>query len=173
MSAGPACPGCENEATQVFRVEGLDCASEVALIEQHLGRVPGICSVRASAVTGQATVVHTLGPGAVERLLGQVGLQASEARSTAAPAVRPAGTIAAAGLALAGALCGLLWPRMAVAFYLPAILIGGAPIARKGWQRARHGALDMNVLMTVAVVGAMAIGEWGEGAATVVLFSLA
>lgn len=173
MSAPAACPGCENEAVQVFRVDGLDCATEVALIEQHLGRVPGICSVRASAVTGEATVVHTLGPGAVERLLAQVGLRAAEARVAEAPGARPRGTIAAAALALLGAAAGFWSHGLAVAFYLPAIVIGGAPIARKGWQRARRGALDMNVLMTVAVLGAMAIGEWGEGAATVVLFALA
>lgn len=173
MSTGAACPGCEGEATQVFHVEGLDCASEVSLIEEHLARVPGVCSVRASAVTGQATVVHTLGPGAVERLLAQVGLHASEARGVPSPPVHATGTLVALALGLAGLLAGLFSGRLAVAFYLPAILVGGAPIARRGWQRARRGALDMNALMTVAVLGAMAIGEWGEGAATVVLFSVA
>jgi Cd2+/Zn2+-exporting ATPase len=173
VSGTPACPGCENEATQVFQVQGLDCASEVALIERHLARVPGVCSVRASAVTGQATVVHTLGPGAVERLLAQVGLSAAEARSAPASPLRATRTVAALVLALLGAASGFVSPTLAVAFYLPAIVIGGAPVARRGWQRARQGALDMNVLMTVAVAGAMAIGEWGEGAATVVLFALA
>jgi Zn2+/Cd2+-exporting ATPase len=173
VSEAAACPGCENETTQVFQVQGLDCASEVALIEQHLARVPGVCSVRASAVTGQATVVHTLEPGSVERLLAQVGLQAAEARRLAAPAPRATGTLVALALAALGVAAGFVSMPLAVVFYLPAILIGGAPIARKGWQRARHGALDMNVLMSVAVLGAMAIGEWGEGAATVVLFSLA
>jgi Cd2+/Zn2+-exporting ATPase len=157
----------------VFQVEGLDCAAEVSLIEQHLGRVSGVCSVRASAVTGQATVVHTLGPGSVERLLAQVGLRASEARRQPPPAVRAGGTVVALALGVLGALAGFRSFALAVAFYLPAIVIGGWPIARRGWQRARAGALDMNALMTVAVLGAMAIGEWGEGAATVVLFSAA
>jgi Cd2+/Zn2+-exporting ATPase len=173
MSATAPCPGCENESTQVFQVQGLDCASEVALIEQHLGRVPGVCSVRASAVTGQATVVHTLGAGAVERLLAQVGLQATEAAAPPPAAVGASGTLVALALALGGALAAVWSIPLSIALYLPAIVIGGAPVARKGWQRARHGSLDMNVLMSVAVAGAMAIGEWGEAAATVVLFALA
>jgi Cd2+/Zn2+-exporting ATPase len=173
MSTSASCPGCENEATQVFQVQGLDCANEVALIERHLARVPGVCSVRASAVTGQATVVHTLAAGSVERLLAEVGLRATETRRAATPPLRARGPLVALALSALGFAAGFSSARAAVAFYLPAILIGGAPIARKGWQRARHGALDMNVLMSVAVLGAMAIGEWGEGAATVVLFSLA
>jgi Zn2+/Cd2+-exporting ATPase len=174
VSVGPVCPGCEGETTQVFQVHGLDCATEVSLIEQHLARVPGVCSVRASAVTGQATVVHTLAPGSVERLLAQVGLQANEARrSPAPPTIRAGATAAALALGVLGAVAGFRSHAWAVAFYLPAIVVGGWPIARRGWQRARAGALDMNVLMTVAVLGAMGIGEWGEGAATVVLFSAA
>jgi Cd2+/Zn2+-exporting ATPase len=173
VSAPPSCPGCDRESTQVFKVEGLDCASEVALIEQHLARAAGICSVRASAVTGEATVVHTLGPGAVERIFGQIGMRASETRAAAAPGARAWPTAVAAALTVLGALAGFWSPRAAVALYLPAILVGGASIARKGWQRARRGALDMNALMTMAVLGAMGIGEWGEGAATVVLFALA
>jgi len=173
VSAAAACPGCEGETTQVFQVEGLDCATEVSLIERHLAGTPGVCSVRASAVTGQATVVHTLPAGSVERLLAEVGLRASVSVRAAAPALRMGGTLLALGLALAGLLVALSHPRAAIALYLPAILIGGLPVARRGWQRARHGALDMNALMTVAVVGAAAIGEWGEGAATVVLFALA
>ena len=172
MNQAAPCPGCEGERTQVFQVEGLDCATEVSLIEQHLGSLPGVCSVRASAVTGQATVIHTLEPGAVERALAQVGLRAQE-QGQAPHRIRIGPTLAALLLGLAGFAAGFRSAWAAVLFYLPAILVGGAPIARRGWQRARQGVLDMNALMTVAVLGAMAIGEWGEGAATVVLFSLA
>ena len=157
-----ACPGCADETTQVFQVEGLDCATEVSLIERHLARAPGVCSVRASAVTGQATVVHTLPPGSVEGLLAEVGLKASVNTRAPAPPLHMGGTLLALGLALAGLVAGLRFPAAAVALYLPAILIGGVPVARRGWQRARKGTLDMNALMTVAVVGAMAIGEWAR-----------
>ncbi len=45
--------------------------------------------------------------------------------------------------------------------------------ARSGWMALRSGqGLDMNVLMTLAAVGAFIIGEYGEAATVIVLFSL-
>jgi Cd2+/Zn2+-exporting ATPase len=148
------------------------CATEVAMVEERLARVPGVCSVRASAVTGKATVVHTVDRRDVEHALADIGFRA-RAESAAPTAPRPWGTIAAFVLTVAGALTAFAAPDAAIAMYAAAIVAGGLPIARTGWQRLRQGTLDMNVLMTVAVAGAMVIGEWGEGASTVVLFSLA
>jgi Zn2+/Cd2+-exporting ATPase len=166
-----ACPGCENERRQTFVVAGLDCAAEVALIEERLGALAGVCSVRASAVTGETVVVHTLEPGVVEGAFAAAGFPVREAASAAPSSSRA--TVAALLLALAGCAVGIVSPGGSVALYLPAILIGGAAVARRGFERARQRVLDMNALMTIAVLGAMAVGEWGEGAATVVLFSLA
>jgi Cd2+/Zn2+-exporting ATPase len=173
MRAAP-CPGCEGERRQTFVVEGLDCAAEVALIEERIGGLDGVCSVQASAVTGQATIVHTLAPGLVEQAFRQAGFPAREAVPEALTPASARTTVAAMVLAAAGGLAAAFAsPAVSIAFYLPAIVVGGAAVAQRGWQRARQGALDMNALMTIAVVGAMAVGEWGEGAATVVLFSLA
>ena len=45
--------------------------------------------------------------------------------------------------------------------------------ARSGWAALRAGqGLDMNLLMTLAAVGAFVIGEYGEAATVIVLFSL-
>jgi Cd2+/Zn2+-exporting ATPase len=166
-----ACPGCENERRQTFVVTGLDCAAEVALIEERLGALAGVCSVRASAVTGETIVVHTLEPGVVEGAFAAAGFPVREAQGPEPASSRA--TIAATVLAAGGLAAGLVSPAWAIALYLPAILVGGAAVARRGWERARQRVLDMNALMTIAVAGAMAVGEWGEGAATVVLFSLA
>jgi Cd2+/Zn2+-exporting ATPase len=53
------------------------------------------------------------------------------------------------------------------------ISIGGYPIAKKGVMEARNFTPGMNALMTMAIIGAVAIGEWMEAGAVVFLFALA
>ena len=85
------CPGCEGEKSETFLVQGLDCATEAALIEGHLGKLPGVCSVRASPVTGRTTVIHTLESGTIEAALREAGFEAREASAgtVQSPAVAP------------------------------------------------------------------------------------
>lgn len=62
---------------------------------------------------------------------------------------------------------------LAPALFLIGGLFGLYFPAKSGWAALRSGqGLDMNVLMCLAAVGAFAIGEYGEAATVIVLFSL-
>lgn len=82
------------------------------------------------------------------------------------------------GLAGIFGLAGIILDQLGAAEFparlllLIAIATGGWRIFIKAFNSARGLTLDMNVLMTAAVAGALAIGKWGEGAAVIVLFDL-
>ncbi|MEJ7837737.1 MAG: cation-translocating P-type ATPase, partial [Thermomicrobiales bacterium] len=61
---------------------------------------------------------------------------------------------------------------LAIGLFLITILFGGYPIFRAAWASLRARRIDMNVLMTISVVGAAALGDWSEGGLVVVLFTL-
>lgn len=80
------------------------------------------------------------------------------------------GVLTTIGLVLGWLRIGPEWLGMGT--FSIATLAGGMLVFPPAWKALLAKRLDMNVLMTVAVVGAWIIGEHGEAAAVVFLFSL-
>lgn len=75
--------------------------------------------------------------------------------------------LGADGVGVAGTV-----PFAVRALYLVSIVCGTWYILPRAWLALRSFRPDMNLLMTIAVVGAMAIGEWFEAATVAFLFAL-
>jgi len=163
----------------VLRVEGMDCASCALTVEKTVSRVPGVRRAAVNFAAGRLDAEHDAKvtreriESAVKDAGFGVGGGREEERAPFWRTPRALSVLASAllfalglGLSLGGA-AGVV----TVPVYLAAITVGGFPIFRAALAgiRARH--LDMNVLMSAAVVGAAGIGEWAEAASVVVLFA--
>ncbi len=62
--------------------------------------------------------------------------------------------------------------RVTVPLFAATMLIGGYATIRRGLRALPRLQFDMNVMMTGAVAGAAAIGQWEEGAAVAFLYSV-
>jgi len=63
-------------------------------------------------------------------------------------------------------------PLISRVFYLVSLLSSGWFVVPKAWLSLRRLTADINLLMCVAVVGAIAIGQWFEAAVVTFLFSV-
>jgi Cd2+/Zn2+-exporting ATPase len=83
----------------------------------------------------------------------------------------------AAGIAVSGFVLGFLGiiPELVVnLFFLVAILIGAYHWAREGFEELIHEhAIDIEMLMIAAALGAIVLGLWEEAAALVILYAAA
>lgn len=173
----------------VFDVTGMDCADCARSVERVVDSLPVVSSANVSFGSGTLSVLPISDELDVEGLNRAVSGAVDRAGYTAT--LRAAGAFRSAPRApwwksrklVPTALAIVLWggamaalhladlPDISVALFLTAILVGGLPIARSAAASLRARRLDMNVLMTVSVVGAALLGDWSEGGLVVVLFS--
>ncbi|MGN0922592.1 heavy metal translocating P-type ATPase [Ectopseudomonas mendocina] len=167
-----------------IRIEQMDCPTEERLIRDALGRLPGVTGLQFNLLQRVLTVSHDEGALAqvvpAIQALGftpQVEDQGAAQQPVAAPAKKPWWPLAlAAVLATASEMVhfAALGPDWWVAV-LAVVAIGlcGLNTYKKGWIALKNRNLNINALMSIAVTGAVLIGQWPEAAMVMVLFTLA
>ncbi|MEM8669277.1 MAG: heavy metal translocating P-type ATPase [Planctomycetota bacterium] len=181
----------ENKDAEIaLRIHGMDCAEEVTVLKRELIPVLGnedrlgfdLLNGKLTVDTSSLDVSRTQVLAAIER----AGLKAEpwqdepQNRDEISFWRRHQRTIltAVSGLfGLAGLLVQLVAgesepvPVGAIALYSMGIVAGLLMVLPKAWRSLVALRPDMNLLMSVAVVGAVLIGEWFEGATVAFLFS--
>jgi Cd2+/Zn2+-exporting ATPase len=175
----------------VYVISNMDCPTEEALIRKRLGSVPGIGELSFNLMARRLTVMHTLDDNqSILNALSEIGMKTDAGqqcqsgscstcevespvvsrRTWLLMAVSGTAAIAAEVVAWSGASEQSV---AVIALALLSIATGGPSTLKKGWIALKNFTLNMNFLMSVAVIGALAIGEWPEAAVVIFLFALA
>lgn len=170
--------------TQALRlhIEAMDCPTEEALLRRALEDTPGIERLDFDLVGRVLTVHHRQAEEeTIRRRIAATGMTAQPVDPTQRTPVSTERESwwklgVAAALALAAEVShwlGLAEPWLPALLALAAIGMVGLPTWQKGFIALRHRTLNINALMSVAVTGALLIGQWAEAAMVLVLFTLA
>jgi Cd2+/Zn2+-exporting ATPase len=170
----------------VFRIENMDCPTEESLIRNKLSTMPQVEELDFNLVQRRLSVRHTGSVALIQDALRSIGMQAvlitagQQGATAAAPASRKRqqamlalGLTAAVGAEVIAWTTGdeNWWPVILLSVL--AIAMTGLGVYKKGWIALKNRNLNINALMSIAVTGAVLIGQWPEAAMVMVLFAVA
>ncbi|KAL4424213.1 hypothetical protein ABPG75_001514 [Micractinium tetrahymenae] len=188
-SLAPAAPAGVAAALRTTRVfaAGICCPMEVPLVHSVLGGMPGVHSVEVSVMAQTVVVEHDPSlapPGALVAALNGAMLEASLTVPRSQAKVRgrwvPPWYVLAGAVLLAISLLHYLSgptdaPGLENLKYvsLGAVALCLPRIALRAALALRRGIIDIHMLVTLATAGAIALADYAEAAAVVVLFAVA
>ncbi|MGE7964942.1 heavy metal translocating P-type ATPase [Pseudomonas sp. NPDC089918] len=166
-----------------FRIEAMDCPTEQTLIQNKLGKLSGVQQLEFNLINRVLGVTHDLpGTAPIIDAIKSLGMHAEPLEPGVeapipAPEKKPWWPLALSGV---GALAAEVIhftnaaPNWVVAVIaLISILSGGLSTYKKGWIALKNLNLNINALMSIAVTGAILIGQWPEAAMVMFLFTVA
>src|SRR5438270_914997 len=151
------CAVCELHAESTFKIEGMDCREEVAVLERRFKHLAGLEAFSADLMGQRLHVKYDaakLSAASIADAVGDTGMRAwleheePVATSEGSQRLRQrliwiAAASLGAGLVLSGAGFAKTSPAAFVCF-AAALAAGVAVTARKAWSALRVGALDIN-----------------------------
>lgn len=159
----------------------MDCPAEEQMIRNKLGKLSGVRHLEFDLLQRYLQVEHDSGQREpVLKALQALGFTPTQAEQTKQIVAPKTGSsvwriVFAVVLALMAELLGWLGltPLGVIALSVVAIALSGVGVYRKGIIALKNLQLNINALMSIAVTGAVFLGQWPEAAMVMSLFSLA
>jgi Cd2+/Zn2+-exporting ATPase len=183
-----------SQARCKLAVKGLDCATEAEALRAAIEDLPGVIALDFDLIHGTMAVDYGEGLTDPEKLIRVVAQRTGMRASAQGQPERLASTswsrhqnwvlTAVSGAALALGL-GISWmgdalglrPEVAAlaaqVSYGATIIVGGIGLFPRAARNLVRLQFDIDVLMGLAILGAMGLGQWDEAAAVAFLFGLA
>jgi Cd2+/Zn2+-exporting ATPase len=173
-----------------FHVQGLDCADCARTLETGIAQLEGVEDCTLSFATQKLRITGSVSPDMVIERVRALGYDVHDP-STAQPPADPSSSSFLrflwqrrdTRLALLGAILilpGIIFDELlgthspfTTVTSLGALIVAGVPIARYGLRTLIiNRQVSINMLMTIASVGAVAIGAYTEAGMVMVLFAI-
>ncbi|OXS54919.1 heavy metal translocating P-type ATPase [Cohnella sp. CIP 111063] len=166
----------QTEEKNVYRVQGFTCTNCAGIFEKNVKNLPGVREVQVNFGAAKITVYGNTTVEDLEKAGAFESLKVTPEKQRTIEKKKPFlhehwNVVLSVVLLVAGYVLGE-GSILADVTFAASIIIGGYELFKKGLKNLFRLQFDMNTLMTVAIIGAAAIGEWGEGATVVILFAI-
>lgn len=180
MAVGETAPGT---MVTIFQVDGITCLDCAQKFEQEVKELPGVVRASLNTITGKLTVDGAADLATIRRLGREEDYAITPEEEELAQPRQQQGKntdweirrVILSGVTLAVGY-GLEKFAVPISLFLPlyvvAVVLGGWGNFRKAARALPRGNFNMSVLMSVAVVGAIAIGQYEEGASVAFLYAI-
>ena len=164
-----------------YEVDGITCLDCAQKFEKAVGELPGVTAAMLNTMTGKLTVEGAADLAAIRRLGREENYTIEPVRQVPDRAKSNSKTdwklrrAVLSGVSLAAAYGVEKFVGPALVFlplYIVAMVLGGWGNFKKATRALPRGNFNMSVLMSVAVIGALAIGQYEEGASVAFLYAI-